>query len=133
MNDYEYGVACEDKAIPILNEFFNDDLVKVAYRYSPYDFTGRTTLYELKSNRYKISRYPHAVIPAQKIRAYQSIPTPIILVFSYEEETGIQYYYMKLKYKKFIKKYSTRVLELRRGGICEIFDIPTCDLTKIII
>ena len=138
-SDLKYGLEQEQKAIKILNTYFKDILHKTKNIYCSYDFIGlkTNTLYELKSNKYSIKKYPHALITKNKIEKYRDIENIIKIIFCYEEcyENKIinEYYYIDfISYEDFTKKYKLRLIEISRGEVLWNYDIPTTELIKII-
>lgn len=131
----EYGLSQEVRSIPVINHYFNDNLLKNEYKYSKFDFIGLKTknLYELKSIMYSINKHfcygSACVIDQQKIKSYEFIDN-IFIIFSFKEETSIDYYYIKFNYDLF-DRFNKRTINLKRGGENKIIDIPIKLLTKI--
>jgi hypothetical protein len=137
--DIKYGLEQEQLSIKILNKYFNDTLHKSKNIYCSYDFIGSktNTLYELKSNKYSIKRYPYALITKNKIEKYQDYENIIKIIFSYQEcydnKIVIEYYYINfISYENFIKKYKLRLIEISRNELIWNYDIPITELIKII-
>ena len=131
----EYGLSQEVKSIPVINDYFNDNLLKNDYKFSKFDFIGLKTrnLYELKSNMYSINKKfingSVCVIDQQKIKSYEFIDN-IFIIFSFKEENSIDYYYIKFNYDLF-DKFNKRSIFLKRGYENKIIDIDINLLTKI--
>ena len=129
----DYGLKVEEDAIPILNHYFTDNLIKTSNKYCKYDYTGLNSsyIYELKSNMYSINQYNNAVIDKKKIESFKYIHN-LLLVFSYLEPNGdTDYYYIKFNYESFIKNFNERTIALKRGYDNIILDIPTDRLIPI--
>ena len=125
-----YGLEQEKHAMPVLNQFFKDNLQPTP-KYCPYDFTGLLTknLYELKSNMYSLALYPTVVLDLQKVEAHR-FTSNFILVFSFKEDDRIDFYYIPFDYDTF-KGYPIRQIHLRRGGINTVVDIPKSAMARI--
>jgi hypothetical protein len=127
----DYGLACETEAIPILNIYFKDNLVKTN-QFCCYDFTGINSgyLYELKSNMYSIHKYRNVVIDKQKITSYGIIPN-LIIVFSFIESNNITDYYFIKYNNSLFDTFNVREIHLARGYVNKIIDINPLLLMKI--
>lgn len=137
--DLKYGLEQEHLCIKILNNYFKDILHKSKNMYCSYDFIGAktNTLYELKSNKYSIKKYPNALITKSKIHKYRDYENVIKIIFSYQEcydnKIVIEYYYIDfISYEDFIKKYKSRLIEISRAEVIWNYDIPTNELIKIV-
>jgi hypothetical protein len=118
-----YGLSQEIHSMPIINHYFKDNITPTS-QYCPYDFTGLIThnLYELKSVMYPLSQYPTVVIDLQKITAHKFTPQ-LIFVFSFKEDSRIDYYYIPYNYETFMT-FPVRDIRLKRGGVNTVVDIP---------
>lgn len=131
----EYGMRMEVEAIPILNDYFKDTLVKTDNKFHKFDYIGVITknVYELKSNTYSInSRFPNGsscVIDKRKIDTYEGLSN-LYIVFAFKEWNTIDYYYIKYDNEMF-KSFTSRLLNLKRGYKNEVIDIPIDKLIPI--
>lgn len=139
---YFESLKKEEEIVPLLNKYFkNSNIIKMQYRYCPYDYADLNSKYifELKSNRYSFNEFENAVINLDKIKR---IAYPyLILLFNYDEtiynkdtkkfESRLDTYYIKYNEAEF-NKYNTRhIYNTTTGLINHIVDIPTSHLTKI--
>jgi hypothetical protein len=65
--DYQFGIAHQEKLLPKLESFFNDNLVSTPNKFDPYDYVGNTSVYELKSRTNALRAYPTTCIGQDKI------------------------------------------------------------------
>jgi hypothetical protein len=68
-DDYAYGKEGESKTLPILNKFFNTEMIEQS-RYSPFDFIckNNTIFFELKTRKCKHDTYPTLWINWDKVQ-----------------------------------------------------------------
>lgn len=129
----QYGLKQEELAIPIINAFFNDSVVKTNNQFNKLDYIGLKSryVYELKSNMVSIhTKYPNGsvcVIDYKKIKSYEGIKN-LIIIFSFMEKEGEDYYYIYYDEAQF-KTFKKRTLKLKRGYENQILDIPIESLT----
>jgi hypothetical protein len=130
-----YGMKMEELTIPIINMYFNDNVIKTDNRFHKLDFIGLKSsyVYELKSIMSSIhTKFPNGsvcVIDKKKIKSYEGIKN-LIIIFSFKEHTTTEYYYIYFNEEQF-KTFNSRVLHLKRGYDNEILDIPITELTKM--
>ena len=65
-DDYSFGIKNEDKILPIINGYFNDNIKKSTNTYSKNDYYGDKYIYELKSRTNKYSAYPTTLLGYNK-------------------------------------------------------------------
>jgi hypothetical protein len=124
----EYGLKQEALAIPIINAYFNDNVIKTDNQFHKLDYVGLKSsyVYELKSNMCSIhTKYPNGsvcVIDSKKIKSYEGIKN-LIIIFSFIEKEGEDYYYIYYDEQQF-KTFKKRTIQLKRGYENEILDIP---------
>ena len=66
--DLEFGKGKEIEILPIIRDYFKDDINFVKYEYSTYDFRGKQYKYELKSRTTKYEDYDTTLLPESKIK-----------------------------------------------------------------
>ena len=125
---YNYGKEQEKKVYPIIQEYFDEDIIHCTDQYSKYDFISSTSFYELKSRRNKLNSYPTTLITCNKLK---KLDKNLILLFNfldglyfikYEKELfdtffsqpfvrdevnayPLDHVYIDIKYLTLIKKY----------------------------
>lgn len=92
--DYQFGKKNESEILPIIKDFFNDDIKQINYIYSTYDFKGDKTYYELKSRNNKLNDYKTTLISKFKI---DNIKADTIFLFKFID--GL--YYIKYNINDF--------------------------------
>jgi hypothetical protein len=123
-----YGLKQEQLAIPILNAYFNDNVIKTDNKFHKLDFVGLKSsyVYELKSNMVSIhTKYPNGsvcVIDNKKIKSYEGIKN-LLIIFSFKEKDTTDYYYIYYEEEQF-KTFKKRTISLKRGYDNEVVDIP---------
>ena len=131
----EYGLSQEIKAIPIINHYFKDNILKTECKFSKFDYIGLNTnnIYELKSIMYSINKKfkngSSCVIDQQKIKSYQFIDN-LFIIFSFKEDNNTDYYFIKFNYDLF-DTFNKRTIFLKRGYENKILDIPLNLLCKM--
>jgi hypothetical protein len=65
--DYQFGKEQEKKILPIIINYFKEDIKPNVERYSTCDFESDTTIYELKSRNVNYKTYPTSIIAKDKI------------------------------------------------------------------
>ena len=102
--DYEFGKKNEKEILPIIREFFDDDIKLIKYTYSTYDYLGKKAKYELKSRTNEINDYPTTLIPYLKTKC---IFGKLIFLFKFTD--GLYYIeYDKEEFNKFECKLFVR-------------------------
>lgn len=66
-NDYQFGTQEEEKILNTINNYFKDNIKKVADKLCKYDFKGDNYIYELKSRNNKYETFPTTLIGKSKI------------------------------------------------------------------
>lgn len=98
--DYQFGKQNESEILPIIKDFFDDDIKQINYMYSTYDFRGNKGNYELKSRNNKLNDYKTTLIGKNKIDKMIKYNTDSYFLFKYID--GL--YYIKYddnEFKKF--------------------------------
>lgn len=131
----EYGMKMEELAIPIINMYFNDNVIKTDNRFHKLDYIGLKSsyVYELKSIMSSIhTKFPNGsvcVIDKKKIKSYEGIKN-LLIIFSFIEKDTTEYYYIYFDEVLF-KSFNVRTIHLKRGYDNIIVDIPIEKLTKM--
>jgi hypothetical protein len=78
---WEYGRQREIVLKPIIEKYFNDEIIKTKFKYTGLDFYSSKNLffYELKAQTYSIKKYTDAIIVKKKLDLYDNI----IIVYEY--------------------------------------------------
>lgn len=66
--DYLFGKKEENKILPIITSYFNEEILINNERYSTFDFESDSTIYELKSRHVNHKTYPTTIIAKDKIK-----------------------------------------------------------------
>lgn len=102
--DYEFGKKNEKEILPIIREFFDDDIKLIKYVYSTYDYKGNKAKYELKTRTNAINDYPTTLISYLKTKC---IFGKLIFLFKFTD--GLYYIeYNKEEFNKFECKLFVR-------------------------
>lgn len=128
MNTYQqdlaFGLSKEDEFHHVLDQHFQDDLIRVSNRYSRYDFKGTKYVYELKSRNCSVGKYPTTMIGADKI-----MPNSVF-IFAFTDGLYFIYYdpivFSKFEVKEF-RRYRTGKEDVQKDYVY----IPTEYLTKL--
>jgi len=64
---YAFGKAQEARVLPIITEYFKDEIVPTVGQYAKYDFVSPTSNYELKSRTCKHNNYNDTMITFDKM------------------------------------------------------------------
>jgi hypothetical protein len=126
--DLAFGLPKEDPVIKTLSEYFNEEVKKAEYKYSPYDASSETTKYEIKSRRNRYSQYPTTIIPVDKTE--RIVGGRLVFVFNFTD--GL--YYIEYTKEQFAKYEIKDVEAVRKGGVRTLkphFFISIKDLTRI--
>jgi len=125
--DYSFGIQQEDKILPIISKYFNDDIIKSPSKTSIYDYKGTKNYYEVKSRKNKYDAYPTTIIGANKVFTDNQI-----FIFNFID--GIYYIqYDEKSFETFEKKPFVR--RYRSGVVDKIqlyYFIPCGRLTKLV-
>ena len=65
--NYQFGKEQEKKILPIIINYFKEEIKYIKDVYSTYDFESDTTMYELKSRNVNYKTYPTSIIAKDKI------------------------------------------------------------------
>lgn len=84
--DYLFGKQQENKILPIISKFFNEEIVIHNERYSTFDFESKTALYELKSRNVNYKTYPTTIIAKDKIK---ELDKKYVFLFNFKD--GLYY------------------------------------------
>ena len=107
--DYSFGIQQEDKILPLVSKYFNDNIIKSPSKTSIYDYIGTNYFYEVKSRNNKYDAFPTTLIGANKVFTDKQI-----FIFNFLD--GIYYIlYDENLFKTFDKKPFVR--NSRRGFV----------------
>jgi hypothetical protein len=126
--DLAFGLPKEDPVIKSLSAYFNEEVKKVEYQYSPFDAQSETTKYEIKSRRNRYAQYPTTIIPVDKTERIKG--DRLVFVFNFID--GL--YYIVYGKDTFAKYEIKEVEAVRKGGVRTLkphYFIPIVDLTRI--
>jgi len=127
--DLAFGKEKEEIIIPIIREYFDDDISFIQYKYSTYDFQGRKYKYELKSRTNKYADFFETLIPESKIKNRTNKYIKFLFCFT----DGL--YYIRYSEKKFNKYKLDLFCRNKRKDYNDkpamYYYIPISDLKKI--
>jgi hypothetical protein len=127
--DLNFGKNSEKEVLPIIKDFFKDDINFVKYEFSTYDFQGKKNKYELKTRQNYFNSFDTTIISQSKI-LYNRWKN-VIYLFRYID--GL--YYIKYDKNLFdtfeIKPYKRNEREDYEDKIKPYCFIPIKNLTKI--
>ena len=127
--DLKFGKEKEKEVLPIIQEYFKDNINFVKYEYSTYDYKGKIFKYELKSRTIYYNTYSTTIISEGKIKYNKN--KDIIFLFKYID--GLYYIkYDKDLFNTFeIKPFKRKEREDFDDKIKPYYFIPIEKLTKI--
>jgi hypothetical protein len=124
-HSYKFGKQQEIKILPIIEEYFNDNITQTTNQYDKYDFISTLYNFELKSRTNIYKKYNTTMITGNKLKETDK---QLILLFNFTDSL----YYIKYNeevFNTFEKKL------FKREGVCtyplEHFFIPIEKLTLI--
>ena len=124
----KYGLINQKIVLKQINVYFNDgDIKETINPYCKYDFYGNNFIYELKSLRYSVNKYPTAIMNTSKL-----IQDDMVFLFQYTEQNNkTDLYYIQYD-KELFKTFNTRYIKpFNRINTSHIVDIPIELLIKI--
>lgn len=87
-NSFKYGIEQQKIVLPIIQNYFNRNIIEHIEQYSKYDFSDEIYNYELKSRTNNLNKYPTTMITLNKIDKSK----PLILLFKFTDKlTYIEY------------------------------------------
>ena len=107
--DEKYGDENEIQYLDILKSQFGEDVTKIKNKYSTFDFTSESYIYELKSRRNTKNKYPTTMIGLNKLESAKKQNKTVIFIFDFTDKKC----YWKYNEKEF-KKCNVQV-----GGRCD--------------
>jgi hypothetical protein len=121
--DYQFGIKSEKAIKPTLENYFKEELTHTKL-FTPWDFTGKNNVYEVKTRRIYYKQFPTTIIPQDKARPNA------IFVFNFID--GV--YYIPYDEEQF-KEFDCKEFRRYREGVNDIekpyYYIPIDRLTKI--
>jgi hypothetical protein len=129
VDDLQFGKSKEIEILPIIINYFNDDIKFVEYKYSIYDYQGVKYKYELKSRTNKYLDFETTLIPESKIKYRKNNFIKFLFYFT----DGL--YYIKFNETKFKKYKLENFCRNKRDDYNDVpklyYYIPVKDLIKI--
>ena len=107
-HSYKFGKEQEIKILPIIEEYFNDNITQTTNQYDKYDFISTLYNFELKSRKNKFNKYPTTMITSNKLK---NTDRQLILLFNFTD--GLYY----IKYDPLIFDTFEKYL-FKREGVC---------------
>ena len=107
-HSYKFGKQQEIKILPLIEEYFDDNITQTTEQYAEYDFTSDYYNFELKSRKNNFNTYPTTMITSNKLKENEK---QLILLFNFTDSL----YYIKydpLIFNTFEKK------KFKRVGVC---------------
>jgi hypothetical protein len=87
-NSFKYGIEQQKIVLPIIQNYFNREIIEHTEQYSKYDFSDDKYNYELKSRTNNLNKFPTTMITLNKIDKSK----PLILLFKFTDKlTYIEY------------------------------------------
>jgi hypothetical protein len=87
-NSFKYGIQQQKIVLPIIQNYFNRNIIEHLEQYSKYDYSDGIYNYELKSRTNNLNKYPTTMITLNKIDKTK----PLILLFKFTDKlTYIEY------------------------------------------
>jgi hypothetical protein len=81
-NSYNYGKQMEQKVLPVIRSYFNQDIQASVSDFARHDFFDEEQLYELKSRTNPLRKYPTTMITENKMT---DIDKPLMLLFNFTD------------------------------------------------
>jgi hypothetical protein len=103
------GLTAEQKALPIIKNYFNREIKQTTDKYSRFDFECDKYIYELKTRNCKSTTYPTTMIATDKI----ILNCEKKQYFLFQFEDGL--YYIKYSPHKFIDFNKSQFNRTDRG------------------
>jgi hypothetical protein len=126
-DDYSFGIQQEDKILPTISKYFNDNIIKSPSKTSRYDYIGTKNYYEVKSRKNNYDAFPTTLIGANKVFTDNQI-----FIFNFLD--GI--YYIQYDEKTFETFEKKPFVRRSRCGIVDkeqlYYFIPCGRLTKVV-
>lgn len=67
LRDLQFGAAAQAEVLPLIREFFGEDIRPTPGKFDRYDYESSTAVYELKARRNPKDQYPTTCIGSDKI------------------------------------------------------------------
>lgn len=83
--DITFGSLSESQVLPILREFFKEDLQHIQEKYSVMDFESEKSFFELKSRNVKSSAYKDTMVGMNKIKFAKESTKPCYFCFKFQD------------------------------------------------
>ena len=82
--DYLYGVEKQKQILPILRDYFGEELQETVGRYARFDFYSDKSIFELKSRKNSKITYPTTLLTCNKI--IREDDKDLIFLFNFTDE-----------------------------------------------
>ena len=110
--DYQKGNQHEILMLPKLQEYFNDDTLRLTPKCHTFDYIGKNKFIEIKKRNFNSDKYPDTMIGYNKIEfAQKNCNKNVIFCFSFTD--GLYYY----KFNK--EDLVNNKLRIDNGGRCD--------------
>lgn len=87
-NSFKFGIEQQKIVLPIIQNYFNREIIEHTEQYSKYDFSDEIYNYELKSRTNNLNKFPTTMITLNKIDKSK----PLIFLFKFTDKlTYIEY------------------------------------------
>lgn len=112
-DDCKYGNEKELIILPIINKYFNRNIIKLTDKYSKYDYEDAIYKYELKSRTNNYNKYPTTLIACDKLTNNK-----IIFLFNFTD--GLYYIeydrklFSKFDKKPFVRNYREGTTDIKK-------------------
>lgn len=117
---YLKGIQSEKDILPIIQQYFDDNIIPTTATYDRYDYKGTNYVYELKTRTNEYLKYPTTMISLLKTKQVNSI-----FLFCFTD--GL--YYIKYNKEQF-DQYEVKKFTKYTKPVDYIY-IPITDLIKI--
>ena len=125
-NDYLYGIKKQKQILPILQDYFGEELQETVGRYARYDFKNEKSIFELKSRKNNKTKYPTTLLTCNKVVSEDD--KDLIFLFNFTDEL-CYIRYDPIVFSTFEKRLFSRINEAFDEK--EYYYIPIEQLTTI--
>jgi len=108
--DYKSGIIEQTKLLPVIRDYFKNDIVEIDNKLSPFDYECSKYFYELKTRTNTLNKYPTTMIGINKIQGNKET----ILIFKFTDSLTYIEYNKELFNKFEIKKFDRNVKETNK-------------------
>jgi hypothetical protein len=108
--DYKSGIIEQTKLLPVIRDYFKNDIIEIDNKLSPFDYECSKYFYELKTRTNTLNKYPTTMIGINKIQGNKET----ILIFKFTDCLTYIEYNKELFNKFEIKKFDRNVKETNK-------------------